>query len=204
MRVCVCAGVVALVVLGIGAVASAQTIGGGVKGGIVSSTVSGDIGTGQEKNTQTGGTFGGFLTAWFNDMWAFQPEVNYVMGGVKSTFTVGSQKVEIKNHIDMTDIALLLRAGSKPSRNVGGYFLVGPDFGIINRAKATVEGQPEEDFKDELKSASVGLTVAGGVTVGHFLVEGRYMAGLSDLNKTAQSSGTNKIRAFSIMAGVEW
>src|SRR5262252_3748719 len=95
----VLAGFFTIMTFGAGTVVSAQTIGGGAKGGVVFSTVTGDIGSSQSKSLQTGGTFGGFVTIWFNDMWAFQPEVNYVMGGVKSTLTAGSQTRDIGNHI---------------------------------------------------------------------------------------------------------
>src|SRR5262245_39497939 len=79
---------VALLTLAIGYAkpASAQNIGGGVKGGINWSTVSGevDVDDGRaNKNLRTGLLVGGFVTFNFLPGLSFEPEVLYSQQGVK-------------------------------------------------------------------------------------------------------------------------
>ena len=168
----------------------AQNIGGGVKIGVNFATVSGDIGA-TDKSIRTGAVFGAFLTVPRGATVAFQPEFLYSMQGVKGK----DGGTEFTAQIDEFQIPLLLRVG----RN-SGHFLVGPSIGFITRAKFK-SGSDEEDFKDDLKKADVGILVGAGVTINRFLIEGRYTAGMTNLNDD-DSEGDNKSRVFSVLVGV--
>jgi len=174
----------------------AQTVDGGVKGGFNLASVSGEVDRDADKGNLSGFIVGVFFDVPVAPMFEFQPEFLYSRQGVKESF--GSE--EFKAKIDEFQIPLLARIGKRRIEGIGAYVLAGPTIGIISRAK----GDPgDEDFKDELKSTDIGLTGGVGITVGHFLVEGRYTAGLTDLNKE-ESSEKNKSRVFSALAGFQW
>jgi len=182
------AGFVVLAVLASTGTGWAQGIGGGVKVGVNFATVSGDIEA--DKSARTGLVAGAFLTVPVAPAVAFQPEVLYSMQGVKGKD--GSDEFTAK--IDEVQIPLLLRFGSN-----AGHLLVGPSIGFITRAKIKF-GSQEEDFKDDLKSTDIGIVVGAGVTVNRFLIEGRYTAGMTNLNDGG--SDDNKSRVFSVLVGV--
>ena len=197
MRTRVLAGLLTVGLLGFTTVASAQTIGGGVKGGVNFATVSGTLDPGTTKGMLTGGIVGGFLTISSN-MFAFQPEVLYSQEGVKET--QGSS--EFKAKIGTVQVPLLLRVAPKmKSSRATPFFLVGPAFGSIRSAKGVDPSGKEDDFKNELKSWDASIVFGGGVIVSHFLVEARYAAGVTDLNKNADPKGANRSNVFSVLVG---
>ncbi len=189
MKTFLVAGFVVMAGLVTTGTAWAQGIGGGVKVGVNFATVSGDIDV--DKSARTGMVFGAFLTVPKGALVAFQPELLYSMQGVKGK--EGTDEATFK--IDEVQIPLLLRLGGK-----SGHFLVGPSIGFVTRAKMEF-GNEEDDFKDELKSTDVGIVVGAGVSVNRFLIEGRYTAGMTNLNKD-DNGGDNKSRVFSVLVGV--
>ncbi len=198
-------GIVLAALLGTGTV-SAQNVGGGVKIGANFATVGGDPGCGSSctKSVRTGGIGGGFLIARITDMIAFQPEVLYSQEGVKLQGTDRGQAFEATAKIGTVQIPLLLRVAPKmTSGGASGYFIVGPAIGVIASAKQEQGGQTE-DFKDDLKSWDASIVFGGGVTISHFLVEARYAAGMTDLNKTPESTGKVRSNVFSILVGGSW
>ena len=168
------ASFVFILVMGLAATASAQTkIGGGVKAGVNFATVSGDIDVGGgsvDKSMRVGGAFGGFVSVPLKGGCSFDPEVLYSMEGVKFSATIDGTNFDAKAKVDVVEIPLLVRIASAgaSAKKAAGYFLVGPEVGIIARAKQDVNGT-ESDFKDELKKADFSIVVGGGVTVSHFL-----------------------------------
>jgi hypothetical protein len=185
----------------IGAGSASAQVEGGVKVGVNFADVSGSVGGGATKSIRTGLVAGGFLTIPLADMFGFQPEVLYSMEGAKVTFTSGSASVESTSKIDMLRVPLLLRVGPKPRSTASGFLVVGPSIGFVVRATETIPNQPDSDFKNDLKSTDVALLFGGGVTMGKFLAEARYTAGLRDLNVTS-SSDPNKSQVFSVLVGV--
>jgi outer membrane protein with beta-barrel domain len=138
---------------------------------------------------------GAFLVARFSNLLAFQPEGLYSMQGVNGI----AAHVHSDAEIDMIQIPLLLRVGHKR----GLYFIVGPAVGFVVRAIQHTNGLPDADFQTALNSQDTSLVLGGGLTVAHILVEGRYAAGLRDINKTA-GSVVNKNKVFSILAGIQF
>jgi len=184
--------------------AQSPAIGGGVKGGPNFSTISGDIDTGVSKSVRTGLAIGGFLVMPNMGMLAFEPEFFYSMEGVKISAKDGGVTFDGTAKVDVIRIPLLLRVG--PAAR-GGYLLVGPSIDFITRAKQSLSSPPntpDEDFKDDLKSAVTSVVVAAGYKAGRGLVEGRYVAGIQDVNKSGSSSTVNKNRSFTILFGVAY
>jgi outer membrane protein with beta-barrel domain len=183
--------------------ASAQ-VGGGIKVGLNFATISGFNDPGDSTSQRTGLVAGGFLTFGFAPMIAFQPEVLFSMQGTKFRFTDSGVDTDASAKIDYIQVPLLLRIGSSGKGAAGLYGLVGPTFGKLQSAKQSVAGEPEVDFKDELKSTDMGLVVGVGFTLSRLLLEGRYTHGLTDLNKTTDSGSTNKNRVLSVLVGLQF
>ncbi len=202
------ASLVFILIMGLAAAASAQTkIGGGVKAGVNFATVSGDVSDGAgnaDKRMRVGGAFGGFVSVPIKEGISFEPEVLYSMEGVKITFTDGGTSFDAKAKVDVVEIPLLIRVASKSSAATKGYFLVGPEVGIIARAKQEVTGQGEEDFKDQLKKADFSIVVGGGVQMSKAFVEARYSAGLTDVNKSGTSATKNRSQVVQVLVGARF
>jgi Outer membrane protein beta-barrel domain len=204
MTTVVRATLVSMLVLATTGTAFAQSkLGGGVKAGVNFSTVTGDIGTGVNKSVRTAGAFGAFVSIPLGGTVSFEPEVLYSMEGVKAKFTSGSTTAESTAKVDVVEIPFLFRIAT--GSGSAGYLIVGPAVGIVARAKETdPSGGPDMDFKDQLKSTTVSIVVGGGFTVSHVLVEGRYSAGLTDVNKSGTSNTTNRLQVFSILFGLRF
>lgn len=182
-----------------------STVGGGVKAGVNFSTVSGSIGDDVSKSMRTGAAVGGFLSFDLSDSLSFEPEVLYSMEGVKVEFTDGGETFSSTAKVDVIQIPLLLRWAMPSSGRAAGYLVVGPSVGIIASAKQEDPfGGEDEDFKDDLKSTTVGVVVGAGVNISQFLVEARYTAGLTDVNKDNESDDKNRLQVFSVLVGVRF
>ena len=82
---------------------------------------------------------------------------------------------------------------------------MGPAFGRLAHAKLEVTGVPTEDMKDMTRSLDVSLVAGVGVNVSRLLVEGRFMAGLQDIDKVKNSGGTTtRNRSFTVLVGVRF
>lgn len=197
----------ALILVSVVAVPSfAQSaVGGGVKAGVNFATVSGEIDEDVTKSMRTGAAVGGFLTFDLSESLSFEPEVLYSMEGVKAEFSEGGQTFESTAKVDVVQIPLLFRWAMPSSGRTAGYVIAGPSVGFIASAKLEDPfGGPDEDFKDDLKSTTVGVVVGAGVNFSQFLVEARYTAGLTDINKDNESGDKNRLQVFSILAGIRF
>jgi hypothetical protein len=96
---------------------------------------------------------------------------------------------------------LKLRAGDG---DTAGYLMAGPTVGIKLDAEVVVFGlSPSIDalFKD----TETGLTVGAGLETGRYLLEARYMFGLTNVVEAVDVIGLSaKSRAFTVMAGVRF
>ena len=188
------------------AIAAAQTIRGGVKGGIAFSDLSNlsdalGLPDGVDINMRTGWLLGGFVLFDINDQLAIQPEVLYAAKG--ATATDGTNELRIK--LDYVDVPVLLRV--TPVANHPFYLLVGPSINFNVSAKvesADDAGSTEDDVKEDVNGTEFGLVVGAGVTIGNFLVEGRYIAGLSNIADRPQNDESVRNRGFAFLAGVRF
>lgn len=94
-----------------------------------------------------------------------------------------------------------LRAGDG---DTAGYLIVGPTVGIKLDAEVVLFGfSPSIDaaFKD----TETGITVGAGLETGRYVLEARYMHGLTNIVKAVDVVGLGaKSRVFTVLAGVRF
>jgi hypothetical protein len=185
--------------------AAAQGVSAGLKGGALFSSIPkfgdrlDDEGLGDlfDVGERIGFTGGGFLTLSLLPGFAIQPEVLFVQKG--STLSIAGFDTTLA--LDYIDIPVLARL------SVGGggakvYFFGGPSFNFNVSAEADNEGDFEDDLAENIEKSEIGAVVGLGVEIGKFLVEGRWIEGLTNVSK--DSDATLRNRAFAVMAGIRF
>jgi len=183
---------------------AAQSVTGGAKAGVVFADVP-NFGDLSESSTsmRTGLIAGGFLTWGISGGFAIQPEALYTQKGVKLDEPGASASVEVS----YLDVPVLARYtfGKGATR---GYVFGGPSFNfkLDAKAKSSFEGQDEEeDIGEDVESFEFALVVGAGVEFGHFLVEGRFAEGLTNLARDDEDLEESlKSRTFAILAGIRF
>jgi hypothetical protein len=199
------AAIIALGIVCLPGPAAAQGVEGGVLGGVTFSNLSNlrnaiDFGGPVDVNKRTGVVIGPFVAFPINEILALQVEALYATKG--ATPTDGTNELKIR--LAYLDFPVLLRLATPSTQRF--YFLFGPSVNI-NVSATTIDVIPsgaKEDIKDEIHNAEFGLVFGAGVTLGHFLVEGRYSAGLTDIADDPQITASVRNRAFAILAGVRF
>jgi hypothetical protein len=191
---------------------AAQSVGGGIKGGLSLGDVP-EVGNvldveGFDTSLRTGFAVGGFLTWRFESGFAIQPEVLYTQKGVKLTFdTEFFDAVDGEVEADFVDVPVLARYtfGQGGTR---GYVFAGPsfDFKVNAKAKASAMGvSEEEDLDDQVEGFEFALVFGGGVEFGPVLLEARWSEGLTNLAKEPEGDASDvKTRTFLILGGVRF
>lgn len=189
---------------------AAQTVQGGIVGGMSFTTLQGfeDIITdGPKIDTKSRLNYlvGIFVKANLSNWFAFQPEVLYARKGAELALT-GLFTESIKYNLNYIDFPLLARF--QTGRGSGFYVVVGPSIGLNVAAKVEDPAGETEDVKDDVNSSEIGLVVGAGVDLAHFVLEGRYTRGLSDIVKDqapdAPADVSIENRAFSILFGIRF
>ncbi len=186
----------------LGTPAMAQSVQGGIKGGVSFSTLNGlteviDDGAGIDVDQRTNWLVGGFVKVNFGRFVAVQPEVLYVRKGAKAVLT-GLVTESVKFNLDYIDIPVLLRL--QTGQDTGFYVLAGPSFGI-NVAAESESGSGTEDISEDINN-DTGLVVGAGFDLAHILIEGRYTQSLTNVSR--ESGPKVKHRAVSILFGVRF
>jgi hypothetical protein len=190
----------------ISAPAAAQSVQGGIKGGVSFSTLDGlgdVIGNLPQVNVDTRINYvaGVFVKVNLGNFFAFQPEVLYVRKGAKLAAT-GVFTESITYNLNYIDIPLLARV--QTSRGTGLYLLAGPSIGLNVTAKVENEAGETEDVKDGINTSDMGLVIGAGVDLAHILLEGRYTQGFSNIIKDAPAETSVKNRAISLLFGIRF
>ena len=190
----------------VSAPAAAQSVQGGIKGGMSFTTLDGlgeVLGNLPQVNVDTRINYvvGVFVKVNLGTFFAFQPEVLYVRKGAKLAVT-GVFTESITYNLNYIDIPLLARV--QTSRGNGFYFLVGPSIGLNVTAEVEAPDGETEDVKDGINTGDMGLVIGAGVDLAHVLVEGRYTQGLSNIIKDAQGEASVKNRAISLLFGIRF
>jgi hypothetical protein len=209
MKNCVCACVTAVIVLA-ASVSHAQTVQAGVKVGIDFSSLPN---AGQvidqvvkiastETSSKTGVTLGGFVIFPIRDRLAFQPELSFVMKGVK--LNEGSAGT-VTTSLNYLEFPMLLRYALAVDKQTG-YVLVGPTFGVKASTSAKLDGPSQStdyNIDPAIRTFDAGLAFAGGIEYGRFLFEARYTQGLTDVGTDVYPHADSvKNRVFTISAGM--
>ena len=181
--------------------AFAQGMRKGVRGGINFTTTKT---TGEDQNGavdwQLRGVFGGFVT-WRAASWIeLQPEMLYAMKGAKGE----EFGIVAKLLLDYIEIPVLARI-SRGSTDARSWYVVGgPSFGYLLRAKTRADfgsSTEEIDVIDEVERFDLGVVAGGGIEFGRLVVDGRYIHGLSDIDKDTTDDVKVTNRAVSVTVG---
>ncbi len=211
MRAYVCVLVTVLIVLAANA-SQAQTIQAGVKGGIDFSSLpnAGEVidqivklGS-TETSSKVGAVLGGFVMFPITDRLAFQPELAFVMKGVKLNEGSGGT---ITASLRYLEFPMLIRYAVAVGTHTG-YLLVGPTFGVKAGTSAQLDGPNQtidENIDAAIRTFDAGIAFGGGIDYGRYLFEARYTLGLIDIGTdTIPHPDALKNRAFAILAGVRF
>ena len=186
--------------------AAAQTVQGGIKGGVSFSTLDGlgDV-IGDLPNLETQNRInwvaGVFVKVNLGTFFAFQPEVLYVRKGAKLALT-GLFTESATYSLNYIDIPLLARV--QTSRGNGFYLLAGPSIGFNVTAEVEAPDGETEGMEDAISTSDMGLVVGAGVDFAHLVLEGRYTQGLSNIFKDAPDEISAKNRAVSLLFGIRF
>jgi hypothetical protein len=209
MKTCVGACVTAVIVLAAGA-GYAQTVQAGVKVGIDFSSLPN---AGQvvdqivkipstETSSKTGVVLGGFVMFPLMDRLAFQPELAFVMKGVKLNEGNGGTVTASLRYLEFP---MLIRYAIPVDKHTG-YVLVGPTFGVKASTSAKLEAPSQStdyNIDPAIRTFDAGLAFAGGIEYGRYLFEARYTQGLTDVGTDVYPHPDSlKNRVFTILAGI--
>lgn len=192
--------------------ASAQTITAGVKAGVALTSVpnAGDVLdqistiASVDVRSKLGITGGGFVQFTFNDRFSLQPELLFVMKGVKLDLPGDSGTVS--SSINYLELPLLARYTTTLTDELRGYVLAGPTFAVTVGTESTFDGADgtlDLNIDPAIGRRDFGLTFGGGVERDQFLLEARYTQGLTDIaTDIFPHSDSLRNRAFSVMIGI--
>jgi hypothetical protein len=200
----------------VAASAAAQTVTAGVKAGFVLNSIPNagqviDQITGFESvdvSAKIGLTGGGFVQFAFNERFSLQPEMLFVMKGVNLDLEENLGNASAK--VNYLEFPIFVRFNRALNDTLGGFVMAGPAFGVkvgtggtLSGVQGAVEGSRDFDIDPAIASRDFGLAFAGGLEWQKFLIEARYVLGLTDIATDIylhEDSLTN--RSFSIMVGL--
>ncbi len=209
MKNCVSVCVTAAIVLAAG-VSQAQTIQAGAKVGIDFSSLpnAGQVidqivkAPSTETSSKVGAAFGGYVTFPLTGKLAFQPELSFVVKGVKLSEASGGTVTASLRYLEFP---MLLRYGLTVDNHTG-YLLVGPAFGIKASTGAQLDAPSQStdyNIDPAISTFDAGLAFAGGFEYRRYLFEARYTQGLTDVATDLYPHADSlKNRVFTILAGI--
>lgn len=168
---------VLFVMMAFAAAASAQTMMAGVKGGLNIAKMTGD--DADDSEWLYGGAGGAYFTYKFNDMFAIQPEVLFMMKGQSYDF----EDETFKTKLNYIDIPVLLKVCIPTEGNFKPSIFAGPYLGMLLSAD-----DADEDIKEYLKSMDYGLVFGAGLNYmlaedqGYISLDARYGMGLTTID----------------------
>jgi hypothetical protein len=204
--------VVCAVCLMAAASAAAQNVTAGVKAGFVLNSIPNagqviDQISGVESvdvSAKVGLTGGGFVQFAFNDQFSLQPEMQFVMKGVNLDLANNAGTASAK--VNYLEFPVFLRFNRRLNDTLRGFVMAGPAFSVKVGTGGTldgVSGTSDFDIDPAIGSRDFGLAFAGGLEWQNFLIEARYVLGLTDIATDIyfhEDELTN--RSFSIMVGL--
>jgi hypothetical protein len=192
--------------------AAAQEVSAGVKGGLVLNSVPNagqvyDQISGIESvdvSAKLGITGGGFVQFAFNDRVSLQPEMHFVMKGVK--LDLADNAGNVTANVNYLELPLLIKYSAPLNDTLRGFLMAGPAFAVKMGTSATLDGPSGDldlDIDPAIGSRDIGLVFAGGIEWQRFLVEARYVLGLNDIATDIYFHDDElRNRAFSMMVGL--
>lgn len=192
--------------------AAAQNVTAGVKAGFVLNSIPNagqviDQISGVESvdvSTKVGLTGGGFVQFAFNEQVSLQPEMLFVMKGVNLDLANNAGDATAK--VNYLELPVFLRFNQRLNDTLRGFVMAGPAFSVKVGTGGTLDGASgtsDFDIDPAIGSRDFGLAFAGGLEWQNFLIEARYVLGLTDIATDIyfhEDELTN--RSFSIMVGL--
>jgi hypothetical protein len=196
--------IVALGILAVPAAAFAQ-VSGGVRAGVNFADLAFDPKPPVDSDNLVGLVAGVFVVVPCTDIFALQPEMLFSMQGTKFT----DEGMTVKTKIDYVQFPVLARVRVAKGSPVA--ILAGPSFGLKTHASFDGPGIPDDfsrEFEDSVRKFDFGLVAGVGVDVGHFVLDGRYTWGLTNIAKAEAiepgDEGSAKNRVLSLSAGIRF
>ena len=202
--------------MGMSGSAGAQMFNAGIKGGtaVTSVPLAGEVfdqvadETSRDSSSKVGVTGGAYIAFPLANRLSFQPEVLFVMKGVKLTETAGGT---FSARMHYLDVPLLVRFRTPINSRMPVFLFGGPNFGIKLGSSATLRtsgtlqapgNSVAENINPALKTLDLGFAVGGGIERGKYLYEGRFTGGITDI-AAASFPHVNALRnrTFSVMVG---
>ena len=205
--------------MGLPAISGAQTFAAGVKAGlavtgmpnageVVNQVVNSAAGTTTfataESTSRVGLSFGGYVRFPITERVGFEPEALFTMKGVKLD-QAGGGGGTVSVRINYLDVPLLVRYETSPNNGRRLYAMAGPSFGIKLSQSGQLDGSGSTldlDLDSGLKSLDLGLAFGGGVEYERYLIEGRFVAGVTDVASTTYDHADSlRNRTFLVLFG---
>jgi outer membrane protein with beta-barrel domain len=200
----------------VAASAAAQNVTAGVKGGFVLNSIQNagqviDQISGYESvdvSAKTGLIGGGFVQFAFNEHISLQPEMMFVMKGVN--LDIRDNLGTASANVNYLEFPIFMRFNSSINDMLRGYVMAGPAFGVkvgtggtLNGSQGAVQGSRDFDIDPAIESKDVGLAFAGGLEWRKFMLEARYVLGLTDIATDIYIHDDHLTnRSFSILVGL--
>lgn len=158
-----------------------------------------------DTSSKVGVIGGGFVQFAFRGRLAFQPELLFVMKGVKLDEAANGGTVTAR--VNYLEFPLLVRYTAPVSTGTA-YALAGPSFGVKAGTSAQLDAgrqTVDQNIDSAIRSLDAGLTFGAGLERGRYLIEVRYTFGLTDTaTDTYPHTDSLKHRVFAILAGVKF
>ena len=175
----------------------------GFKAGLTVSNFDANVSSAQDLESRSKMTFGGSLRLDVAKVFSIQPELVYVPGGGKGSFTVDNSgtptTVDGVLKMDYLQLPLLAKFRFPGASSLVPNFYLAPSAAINLASKlqadlSSVGGSADEtDVKDQMEKLLFGGAVGGGFDMGMgkgtLSLDARYSRSLSDLFKSASSGG---------------
>jgi len=177
--------IVSLFVLLLSSVSFSQIgFGRGIKGGLVTSTFTGDDAT--DAMRRTGYIAGVFMNFGLGPL-GIQPEILYVMKGADFEDEEEGVPINVRFKIGYIEIPILAKLTISALPAFKLFVFGGPSVALLVSAKGETEiGSTtlEIDIKDDLKNFDVGLVLGVGVGLSRLTFDVRYIMGSSSIDDT--------------------
>lgn len=156
-----------------------------------------------ETSSKTGVMLDGFITVPVWNKVSFQPELAFVMKGVK--LNQGANNGTVTASLRYIEFPMLIRYNLAVGSH-SGYVMVGPTFGVKAGTSAKLEGTSQTqdiNIDSAIRTFDGGIAFAGGADYGRYVFEVRYTQGFSDVGSDAfpHTDGISN-RVFAIMGGI--
>lgn len=168
----------------------------GLKGGLSSSTLHGDLPVDHERRLGFSG--GAFITVGVNRLVSVQPEILFVTKGTslgtvdltdQNGTVVGTADLVMK--LDYLEFPVLVRVALPAMGDASPHVMAGPAVGVRLSQRLTLSGFGSSEIH-VTKSADLGVALGAGITVGRGHIRGsfetRYTLGITQASEDSFST----------------